>query len=283
MLIVRPGRVSRALNPDGFPRSDHGESMQYSYRQLGRQVKACGYTLAVPSWVWPGTVAENCEKLAGLFPEVALMFLETEACLAYGGKDLPPRLADLSLSWHVHFPVDLDWRNGGQRAMDAVISLADKAAYLNPHAFVLHPPPGPAEERRPLLEKVVAKWRDSGREPGALLLENTREVGAVEAHQLARELGTGLCLDLGHIMAYEQALPALSDMAGRIGMVHLSAPGPNAEHLSLARLNPAGETIACRLIGTAGRGTVLTLEIFEPGALFESAAWLAAKIEEWGL
>jgi hypothetical protein len=257
--------------------------MHFSYRQILGQVKGCPYTLAAPSWVWPGTVADNCQKLAGIFPEVSLMFLEAQACLAYGRKDLPPDLAGLPLRWHVHLPIDLDWPHGAKTAMESVEALARKAAFLSPWSFVLHPPPGGAKERRALLAEVSRLWRDAGREPRDLLLENTRDAGPVELLALSRDLGFGLCLDLGHIMAYEQALPALRKFAGQVRMLHLNAPGPKAGHLPLTRLSPDGKGLLRGLLEAAGRDAVLTLEIFEPQGLFDSVGWLAHAIEEWSL
>lgn len=252
-----------------------------SYRLIREQVNACPRTLAAPSWVWPGDPAMNCRKLAGLFPEVSLLLLETKACLAYGGQDLPPGLADLPLSYHAHLPMDLDWSRGAEPAMADVLALTHKVKYLSPHAFVLHPPPGDPATRRALLADAARLWRESGREISTLLLENTRDAGPVELLDAARHQGFGLCLDLGHMMAYEQALPALPELAGRVHMLHLSAPGPRAEHLPLTRLSPRGEGIMAELIQAAGRDAVLTIEVFEPQGLFESVGYLAGAFAKW--
>lgn len=257
--------------------------MHKSYRLIRRQVKGCPYVLAAPSWVWPGSIYENCEKLAGVFPEVGLLFLETRPCLGYGRNELPPELADLPFSYHVHLPLDLDWRSGAKGVFQTVAALAEKISFLAPRAYVLHPPPVPADERRSLLLDLAGHWRESGLDPGVLLLENTEHAGPVELLALAAESGNGLCLDLGHIMAYEHALPPMAELADRVGMLHLSAPGPNAEHLSLLELNGEGVRLMRGLIGSAGRDAVLMLEIFDPESLFESAAWLAGEIEEWKL
>ena len=256
--------------------------MLYSYRHISRQVNACPYTLAAPSWVWPGTVAENCVRLAGIFPEVALIFLESEPCLGYSGQDLPPSLAGLPLKYHVHLPVDLDWREP-RSAFEVCAALADKVAFLSPGAYVLHPPAGKAAKRRKLLGEFADMWRHSGHDAGSVLLENTREAGPDEIAAIARKEGFGLCLDLGHIMAYEQALPALPDTAGLVRMVHLNAPGPNAEHLPLTQLGPEGRSTARGLIELCEEDAVLVLEIFEPRGLMESAQLTARWIEEWNL
>ncbi len=73
-----------------------------------------GRILAAPSWVMPGTVATNCAFLATRVDEVGLLFFEHQSALAYGPEDLPPSLAELPLTWHVHLPLDLPMHRAGK-------------------------------------------------------------------------------------------------------------------------------------------------------------------------
>ena len=98
-----------------------------------------GRILAAPSWLVPGTVADNCRFLAGRVDEVGLLFFETDACLAYSTKELPENLAELPLSWHVHLPVDLPWQEP-ETCADICLQLLRKVAFLRPNRAVLHPP-----------------------------------------------------------------------------------------------------------------------------------------------
>ena len=61
--------------------------------------------LAAPSFVLPGTVAENARFLSGRVDEMALCFFEAQACLKYGENDLPPDLAEPSESGTLRCPV----------------------------------------------------------------------------------------------------------------------------------------------------------------------------------
>ena len=126
--------------------------------------------IAAPSCVIPAHIPENCRYLEPLVDEVGLCFFETRACLEYGPKELPPDLADLDLSFHIHLPLDLDWSGGGREAAEVCIRLADKADFLSPRVYVLHPPDSVGE-----LEAFLGHWRASGFEPGRILLENIRE------------------------------------------------------------------------------------------------------------
>jgi hypothetical protein len=234
------------------------------------------WRVAVPSFVTPAGVADNCRFLDGLADEVALLFLETRACLDYGPADLPPDLADLDLAFHMHLPLDLPWDQGADSALDAVLALAGKTAYLSPRAFVLHPPPDLG-----LLPAVAGRWRSEG--PGVpLLLENTEQHGPEALEAPARAAGLPLCLDLGHAMAYGQELAALSLDFGQVAMLHLSAPGRGDEHLPLDRLSPEGRNLLRNWLGRLAPGATLCVEVFSVDGLLVSLHCLAAWAAEWG-
>ena len=76
--------------------------------------------------------------------EVGIVLFETAGSLAYTEADLPPDLAGLPLTYHVHLPLDLPWQdgpNGAQATWDIVRRLVAITDYLSPNAYVLHPPP----------------------------------------------------------------------------------------------------------------------------------------------
>ena len=96
-----------------------------------------GPVIGAPSFVMPANVADNARFLAGRVDEVALCLFEARSCLAYDDEDLPPALADLPLSWHVHLPVDLPWpRKKDAEAVRVAVELAlrvfDRVAWLKP-------------------------------------------------------------------------------------------------------------------------------------------------------
>ena len=120
--------------------------------------------LAAPSFVLPGTVAENARFLSGRVDEMALCFFEAEACLKYDENDLPPGPAEPSASGalrcHVHLPVDLPWPpgHGTAAAADLALAVCAKAAHLHPGLAVLHPPEGSPAHKRRLLRAFAARW-----------------------------------------------------------------------------------------------------------------------------
>ncbi|MBF0482700.1 MAG: hypothetical protein HQK81_13860 [Desulfovibrionaceae bacterium] len=239
--------------------------------------------VAAPSFVWPGTAAQNCRMLAGIFPEVALLFFESRACLEYGDDDLPAWLDGLGLAYHLHLPLDLPWRGGAAAAFRVAAALADKAAFLRPARFVLHPP---REARE--LAAFAALWTAKGLAPESLAIENTQAAPLKLHWPLIRELGLGVCLDLGHVLAYgQESSLALPGLAAALRLVHLSAPRAQGHadsadsagsaghgHFSLARLSADGRAVARDILNLAPADAVIVLEIFEPAGLCRSVAVL---------
>lgn len=226
---------------------------------------ATGFCLAATSFTWPSTVAENCRRLAGRFDEAAVVMFETEACLDYGPGDLSDDLPGLGLKYHVHLPLDLPWQTP-EAAFRAVECLTDMTAYLDPWAYVLHPPPDGV-----CLSELARFWRDQGKTPGSLLLENTEDRALSEVWDAVLEHGFGVCLDLGHLLAYAQEddleLPGLWD---RVRMAHVYSPGPGARHEALSGLNSRGLTYLMRVLENLCPGSTVVLEVFSPEDLFES-------------
>ena len=223
-------------------------------------------------------MTDNCRLLSGLAPEVGLVLFESRACLDYGEDDLSPDMATLPLTYHVHLPLDLPWRAGPNAAFDTVQALVDKTAYLAPWGFVLHPPQTVAE-----LAAFVRLWVARGLDPAALMLENVDDNDLSTLLGPSADMGLSLCLDLGHLLAYNQQIPTLAQDWARMRMLHLYAPGPGARHTPLAGLDDKGKTALRGMLERVRPDTVLMLEVFETAGLFASAELLATWMEQWNL
>ena len=220
-----------------------------------------GRVLAAPSWLIPGDLAANCRFLAGRVDEVGLLFFETAACLAYTAKDLPADLAELSLTYHVHLPVDLPWENPPACARICAV-LLEKIAFLRPTRAVLHPPVGTAapDALRSFLETFAAL----GHAPGLLAVENHKNCDLLDLVEVIGEFSLQVCLDLGHVRAYgQEALPSCPALTGRVTLLHLSAARPGKDlHRSLADLDPEGHVLLRRVLTATPPDAVLMPEIF---------------------
>ena len=233
------------------------------------------FTVAAPSFVIPAGAADNARFLAGLVPEIGLLLFESEACLAYSERDLPPDLADLPVSWHAHLPLDLPWERGLDAAWDVIARLLDKTAYLGPRAYVLHPP-----ARGGLLAPLAHKLRDRGVDPADVLLENVEEADLCAVWDEARESGYSTCLDLGHILAYGQhAVLGLPGLAPTVRMAHVYAPD-GARHTGLHRLDQEGRDLLRYILATFSPRTVM-VEVFEEQQFFQSIELLAQWFARW--
>jgi hypothetical protein len=233
------------------------------------------WTLAAPSCVLPADVGTNCTALARHFPELGLCFFETGACLAYGEADLPQALRALPVRWHLHLPLDLPWSQGPQAVAGTILALAEKVAGLAPWAYVLHPP-----EDAGLL-RSLARILDGGSGgrlgPEALLVENIQGRDLERMWPVVRELGLGVCLDLGHML--ERGQEDFLDLPGlwaHTRMLHLNAPdrARPGRHAALDTLDAAGLALLERMLAAFAPGGTVLLELFSPRELFDSLRFL---------
>ncbi|WP_320174600.1 cobamide remodeling phosphodiesterase CbiR [Maridesulfovibrio sp.] len=233
------------------------------------------FQLSAPSWVISGTIFENCRFLEGKVDEIALLFFETESCLAYTKTDLPEELIDTGLAFHIHHPLDLPWEEGGGRVAEIVIALNEKAAHLNPTAHVVHPPSmGP--EAAGLIREFAAVVSRGGVRPETILLENIKENSLLGLTRVIADCGMKICLDLGHILAYAQHdLLRDPDLDGQVAMLHLNAPGPKGRHLGLDHLNSDGFETLDVLFEKLNKGGTVTVEVFEEESFFNSLQLLS--------
>lgn len=219
---------------------------------------------AVPSWVMPGTVAENARFLAGRVPEIGLCLFEAESSCHMPEKELPRDLADLPLRWHAHLPSDLpgqrdlarepgEARAQGERAAELALAVWRRAAFLRPRFGVLHLP-APSEGNKTggracaaaWLEAFFRIWRESGEDPRDIALENVRGAPFRPPDAPCGSDDVSLCLDMAHALAYGQEDDSMRpDVLERVRLLHWSAPGPAGpdgmprdRHLPLTGLTP---------------------------------------------
>jgi len=234
------------------------------------------FTVAAPSFVLPAGAEENSLFLADYFPEIALLFFEADACLAYTEADLPQHMADLDCLWHVHMPLDFDWSYGIDVIWQKIDGLIDKAAYLDPHAYVLHPP----TESKMLLP-LAERLRDKGVDPASFLIENIRGYSLTPIWDEVRAGGFSTCLDIGHILAYNQHdVLELPELWNTVRMLHIYGEEKRMKHWPLSLLSDEGQNILQTMIQQAPEAT-LTLELFNQQGLFQSLDLLGQWMSDW--
>jgi len=236
------------------------------------------WRLAAPSFVWPAGLAENCQRLQTLVDEAALLFFETEACLAYGPHDLPLWLNDLDLGYHVHMPLDLPWQNGPREVVRTVTALAEKVAFVRPNGYVLHPPPEAKD-----LAAFYQAWIDRGFAGSDLLIENIEGNDLCRLWPELRMTECSVCLDVGHLLLFDQwdllQQPGFSD---RLAMLHLYGDQPGHGHASLACMTANGRELTRTLLSRLPQGATIVLETFSPRELQESLDIFSTWVTNWG-
>ena len=283
---------------DGKKQSNPGAETREAPKR--EKIRLNGRMLAAPSWVIPGTLADNCRFLSGKVDEVGLLFFEQDACLAYGKGDLPLSLADLGLSYHVHLPADLDWSRPALAAENC-LRLMDKVDFLKARLAVLHPPTmaptavvessfASADSATSLttastpdclqaLEVFINAWQKAGRAASDIALENTQGCDLLAHTKLIIDSGMNICLDIGHIFAYaQQDLSVSHELIARARLFHLSAPGTGknkSRHLPLSRLVADEQKLVLRLIGMAPPDAAMMPELFNWADYTASASLLA--------
>lgn len=258
--------------------------------------------LAVPSFVLPGTVADNVRFLAGRVDEVALCFFESRGCLAYGPLDLPTNLlqeiAPHSMRFHLHLPDDLPWPEAAPKptaskgskgskansaggasacagqAVDTALAVFAKAAYLKPWAAVLHAPHGSPALQRPLLMDFAKRWHAAVNVP--LLLENIDRCDIVAlGPNFTQDAGFGVCLDVGHLLGYGQQALDASRLPEEAVLIHWSAPGRKDEHLPLTALTAQQGLAVLNIMARLPKTAVHVAEVFHWAGAAASLAVLA--------
>ncbi|SIN87875.1 cobamide remodeling phosphodiesterase CbiR [Halodesulfovibrio marinisediminis] len=231
-------------------------------------------TTAAPSWVMPGSVYENCVFLEDKVDEVSLLFFESESCLAYSEDDLPQNLAELDLTYHMHLPLDLPWSNA-EVVADTVLRLMDKVAFLDVRQAVLHPPLTKGENAfsvkaaQQLLVVLARAWNSHGFSCNDLLIENIEGADLIDLAPVIGDLGLGVCIDIGHIIAYgHDALLGHSHLFDRLRMIHVNAPEDvttakgRSKHVGLEHLDESGRDVARKVLQACGQECTLVYELF---------------------
>lgn len=237
------------------------------------------FVLAGPSFVLPGRIPENVLALKDHVSEVGLTLFNSGECLEYSSKDLPDELADNGLSYHVHLPLDLEWNKGAQHVLDVVHALNRKTSYLAPSKYVLHPP-----DSAELMEKFAGLWMDCGYAPETLLLENVRTSDLTEVWGVIQDFNLGICLDIGHVMAYDQYnLLEKEDIMDRTSLIHVYGREDDSGHAPLRLITDSGKLMLRRILSQIPSGSSVLIEVFHLEDFLDSKRILLEMADSWGL
>lgn len=237
--------------------------------------------LAATSWLWPGSLGSNLGRMARWelpIRQAALLFYQFAPSLAYAEADYAP---GRGLDCHAHLPLDLPWGADPRYLWNILERLMRPPGPLAPWAGVLHPPGDPAD-----LAALARLWR--GREPGwRLLIENVPGQDLSAHWPVIREFGLGVCLDVGHLMAFGQDwLLDAPELPELVELTHCYAPGVvsgSHEHLALNMLTPSQTATLERIVRLLRPNTPVLFEVFSEIDLRESLKTFYEFLQVWGL
>ncbi|MFP5223041.1 MAG: cobamide remodeling phosphodiesterase CbiR [Acidobacteriota bacterium] len=223
------------------------------------------WRLSATSWLWPKSLSENLRRISSWklpISEVALLFYQHAPSLAYLPKEFEP---GRTLASHVHLPLDLPWEDGSLAVWNLLERLMALPSALSPWGGVLHPPREPDR-----LAGLARLWREAA--PGwRLMVENIPGQDLRDHWPVIREYGLPVCLDVGHLMAFDQDwlldAPGLFD---QVELLHCYAPGivkQRHEHLSLAQLSPSQRGVLKGILTRLGPDTRILFEVFSESDL----------------
>jgi sugar phosphate isomerase/epimerase len=163
----------------------------------------------------------------------------------------------------------------------------ERTAPLSPFAYVVH---FHGDQRGPCPSLDLARWHEEHRRSVERLLEAAAPQDLCVEHldypfsmikDIVCDYGLSVCLDVGHLLLYGHDPKAFLDRyLPQTRIVHLHGVVEGVDHCSLSFL-PEGLLAAVveRLGNGAQKPRVVTMEIFDEGALNQSLDFMSQFVE----
>ena len=117
-----------------------------------------------------------------------------------------------------------------------------------------------------------------------LLVENIEENDLVRCWDVVCAKDLGVCLDIGHLLAYNQwALLDLPTFWERVRLLHVYGLEKNKKHYGLEELSKEGKELLRHILGRVKSGTTLVLELFTLDEFVSSKHMLVDWLRSWGI
>lgn len=240
----------------------------------------------------PDALVTNVRQLATQVDDVELVLFDTEDY----GNNLPDARAvaelnalarEHALSYTVHLPVDLDWRDA--RSSEKILRAIDATCSLNPFAHVLH------LDGRSLLEspspQTILEWQTNTSraleriiahiDPTHLCVENLERWSPEWFADMVADKNLARCIDVGHLWKQgRDPLPHLQEHMARTRVIHIHGLNGH-DHQSLAWQPRSQVTRVLDFLADAKFDGVMTLEVFSVDDLVSSQQVVHAWANDW--
>ena len=231
--------------------------------------------------IQPDSLLTNVRKLASQVDDIELVLFDTDTY----GNNYPDAntIAELNalaqannLTYTVHLPIDLDWRD--ECSFEKNVRAIDTTRSLNPFAYVLH------LDGRPLLEspspQIIAEWQTHSSRaldrilahvaPTQLCVENLERWSPEWFAEMVAEKNLARCIDVGHLWKQGcDPLPHLQEHIARTRVIHIHGLN-GSDHQSLSWQSNSEVARVLDFLVDAKFDGVLTFEVFSLDDLVSS-------------
>jgi len=244
------------------------------------------FRLGTTSYVIPAGLLQNVIFLADKVDDVELVLFESHEISnlpdAATIRELRETADRHDLTYTIHLPLDT-WMGHAdasvrRQSVDKCLRVIECTAPLTPFAYIVH---FHGDSRGESPSSDLARWQDGHRRAVQRLLQvvspedlcvETLDYPYDLVADIVFDYGLSVCLDVGHqLLRGMDPFEYLDLYLSRTRVLHLHGVETGHDHRSLALL-PDGllTALVSRLVGGPEKQRVLTMEIFDEGALNES-------------
>jgi sugar phosphate isomerase/epimerase len=238
------------------------------------------FRLGTTSYIYPAEILPNVRSLQGTVDDIEIVLFESDEMSNYPSRQEIEELAAIGqgtgLSYTVHLPLDVLLGDPEprirRRSVDTCLRAIDATAGLRPHGYIVHFQGLPTDDHGHWLDETWLAHLDQsvGRLIGhldtpRLLCAETLSYPFHLVEELIERRDVSICLDVGHIILYDQPLELyLHRYLSRTRVIHLHGNSGGRDHLDLGRLPAAKLDLLFTSLATLPKvdDLVVTLEIF---------------------
>jgi sugar phosphate isomerase/epimerase len=235
------------------------------------------FRLGCTSYVYPGDMVFNAERLAPVFDDIELVLFQSSDASNFPDDRTMDRLGILAQSYGttytVHFPIDKKAGAEDSAERDGFLGqvkgILELTRNLQPYGYILHL----EGAHRHTSEKERIQWHDTirsvcdkiialpGIEPSKICVENLDYPVDWYKH-IAESYGFSFCLDLGHCFLYNDDWRSIAvDLLPHSRVIHLHGVFEGKDHVSLKKHDRSKLAECVSLVLSRFNG-VVTLETF---------------------
>src|SRR5512139_831285 len=238
------------------------------------------FRLGTTSYIYPAEILPNVRSLQGTVDDIEIVLFESDEVSNYPSPQEIEELAVIGqgtgLSYTVHLPLDvllgdpeprIRWRS-----VDTCLRAIDATAGLRPHGYIVHFQGLPTDDHGHWLDETWLTHLDQSvgqlighLDTPRLLCAETLSYPFHLVEELIERRDLSVCLDVGHIILYDQPLELyLHRYLSRTRVIHLHGNSGGRDHLDLGRLPAAKLDLLFTSLATLPQvdDLVVTLEIF---------------------